>query len=180
MSDAPSPFSVVHRRDSEITASEDYNLRHLLLSGFPYETILLTRRYIREVPAHRWLVFASSGELIAHTALHDKTISVAGCDLRIGGIAEVCVAHHFRGRGLVKNMLAEAHAWMRAEGIPFAMLFGHPRVYTSSGYKVIDNPILSESSLVQTLNPFKGKPMVLPLSGTPWPPGPVSLRGPYF
>jgi len=159
---------------------EDHDLRHLLLTGFPYETALLTRRYIHQPPAHRWLVRTPSGELIAHVAAHDKLISIAGQDIRIGGIAEVCVAHHFRGRHLVGKTLNEAHAWMRRESIPFAMLFGHPRVYTSSGYSVIDNPIVAESSLVYQWNPFKGKPMIHPITTQPWPPGPVDLHGPTF
>jgi predicted N-acetyltransferase YhbS len=173
-------ISIDHRLDSEISAVEDHDLRRLLLTGFPYETALLTRRYIREVPAHRWLVRSPSGELIAHTAAHDKLIFVGGHQLRIGGIAEVCVAHHFRGRGLVHKMLAQAHAWMQSEAIPFSMLFGQPRVYTSSGYIIIPNPILSGNSLVSHWNPFKGKPMIHPLTTQRWPPGPVDLRGPSF
>ncbi len=58
--------SIVHRLDAEISTAEDYDLRRLLLASFPYETVLLTRRYIHEAPAHRWLVRSPSGELIAH------------------------------------------------------------------------------------------------------------------
>ena len=173
-------ISIVYRLDAEISAAEDHELRRLLLASFPYETVLLTRRYIREPPAHRWLVRAHSGELIAHAAAHDKIISAGGSDLRVGGIAEVCVAHHFRGHGLVGKMLTEAHRWMRREGIPFAMLFGHPRVYASSGYVVIDNPIHVDNPLIHHWNPFKGKPMIHPIAAHHWPAGPIDLRGPTF
>lgn len=176
----PGEISIVHRYDSEISGSEDQELRQLLIASFPYATILLTRRYIREIPTHRWLVRSSSGELIAHTAVHDKVISASGRDLRIGGIAEVCVAYPARGHGLVRKMLAKAHAWMRSEGIPFAMLFGQPKVYASSGYSLIENPIRTEHPLIQQLNPFKGKPMIHPISNDPWPNGPIDLRGPTF
>ena len=176
----PGDITIVHRLDAEISATEDRELRRLLLASFPYATVLLTRRYIRQAPAHRWLVRSAAGELIAHAAAHDKLISAGSRDLRIGGIAEVCVAHHFRGRRLVHCMLEEAHAWMRAEGIPFAMLFGHPKVYASSGYAVIENPILADTTLVDNWNPFKGKPMIHPIAADPWPPGLVDLRGPTF
>ena len=119
-------------------------------------------------------------ELIAHTAAHDKVISVGGVESRIGGIAEVCVAHQFRGKGLVGEMLMEAHAWMRREGIPFAMLFGQPKVYLSSGYAVIENPIQAETALIHHWNPFKGKPMIHLIAAQPWPAGAVDLRGPTF
>ncbi len=177
---SPGEISILHRTDSEISGAEDHELRRLLLACFPYETILLARRYIHEAPAHRWLVRAASGELIAHAAVHDKVISAGGVQLRIGGIAEVCVAHAFRGRGLVGKMLIEAHAWMRVEGITFAMLFGHPRVYSSSGYRVIENPIHAENALIYQWNPFKGKPMIHALASDSWPSGPVDLRGPTF
>jgi len=177
---SPGNISIVQRLDAEISPAEDQDLRRLLLASFPYEPALLTRRYIREPPSHRWLARTPSGELAAHIAVHDKLISIAGRDLRIGGVAEVCVAHHFRGQGLVRRMLLDAHAWMGQEGIPFAMLFGHPKVYASSGYIVIDNPILAESSLIHHWNPFKGKPMIRPILPRPWPPGPIDLRGPTF
>ena len=96
-SSSPGEFSFIHRLDAEISEPEDRELRRLLLASFPHETSLLVRRYIREAPAHRWLVRSGSGELIAHAAAHDKVISVDGCDIRIGGIAEVCVARSFRG-----------------------------------------------------------------------------------
>jgi len=173
-------ISIVHRLDAEISGTEDHELRRLLLACFPYETVLLARRYIREAPAHRWLVRTAAGELIAHTAAHDKIVSAGGRDVRIGGFAEVCVAHHFRGQGLVGRMLGEAHAWMRREGIPFAMLFGQAKVYASSGYAVIENPIVAETSLRDHWNPFKGKPMIHAIAAQPWPAGPVDLRGPTF
>jgi len=173
-------ISIVHRLDAEISGAEDLELRRLLLACFPYATVLLARRYIRAVPAHRWLVRSGSGELIAHTAAHDKVISVGGVESRIGGIAEVCVAHQFRGKGLVGEMLMEAHAWMRREGIPFAMLFGQPKVYLSSGYAVIENPIQAETALIHHWNPFKGKPMIHLIAAQPWPAGAVDLRGPTF
>jgi predicted N-acetyltransferase YhbS len=173
-------ISIIHRLDTEISAMEDHELRLLLLACFPYETVLLARRYIREAPAHRWLVRSAAGELIAHAAAHDKVISVGGQELRVGGIAEVCVAHPFRGRGLVGKMLGKAHDWMGREGIPFAMLFGQPKVYGSSGYAAIENPIQTENAMIQQWNPFKGKAMVRAIAGRAWPEGVVDLRGPTF
>ena len=177
---SPGEISILHRLDAEISGTEDHELRRLLLASFPYETALLGRRYIREAPAHRWLVRSGTGELIGHTAAHDKVISIGGREVRVGGIAEVCVAHHFRSRGLMRKMLAEAHGWMRREGIPFAMLFGQPKVYASSGYAVIENPIQAESALIHQWNPFKGKPMVRAIAAAAWPGGAVDLRGPTF
>lgn len=173
-------ISIIFRLDADISATEDGELRRLLRACFPYETALITRRYVRQAPAYRWLVRNPSGELIAHLAAHDKIITVAGQKIRIAGIAEVCVASTHRGRGLVHRMLATAHAFLGAQCIPFAMLFGHPHVYTSSGYTVIANTIHCTTPILQHVNPFKGRPMVHRLGAEPWPQGPIDLRGPTF
>ena len=180
MTSGASPREIAHRLDAEISGAEDQELRRLLLACFPYEGALLTRRYIRQAPAHRWLVRSESGELIAHSGLHDKIIEIGGNDVRIGGVAEVCVIPHARGRGIVRHMLTEIHRWMELERIPYAMLFGQPKVYASSGYAVIQNPIRAESGLIKQWNPFKGKPMARPIAAQPWPASPIDLRGPTF
>jgi hypothetical protein len=77
-------------------------------------------------------------------------------------------------------MLAAVHEWLPAEGIAFAMLFGHPRIYGSSGYFVIGNEVLCENTLLNQLNPFAGKPMVRCLTETSWPAGGIDLRGPKW
>ena len=160
--------------------AEDYDLRRLLLSSFPTRPSSSPAVTSTRPP----LTAGSSAPLQASSsptvAVHDKIISAAGRDLRIGGINVVCVAPAFRGRGLVRRMLLEAHAWMQRESIPFGMLFGNPKVYAWSGYLPIENPILANNSLLQFLNPFKGKPMIHQIAATPWPAGPVDLRGPTF
>jgi hypothetical protein len=174
-------ISITYRPDAEITDAEDGDLRRLLSTNFPWEAGLVTRRFVHEMPGHRWLVRASSGELVAHVAVHDKLIAVGGRELRIAGVAEVCVASPYRGRGIVPRMLVEAHAWMEREAIPFSMLFGNPRVYGSSGYMAIESPLIVDETFIQQWNPFKGKPMIRPIAATePWPAGVVDLRGPSF
>ena len=173
-------WEIVHCKDSAISVSADRALRRLLSTSFPFNPVFLWRRHLRERPGHRWLIMDLDGEIIAHAALHEKTISINGQDVRIGGVAEVCVAARHRGRGLSKALLSTVHEWLHLRQIPFAMLFGKPKLYVSSGYAMISNALLTTNSFLRGGNPFRGKPMIKSISGERWKTGCVDLRGPTF
>jgi predicted N-acetyltransferase YhbS len=173
-------FCVVYRPDGELTDDDDNRLRRLLFASFPHELGFLKRRFLRERPAHRWLLLDDCGELIGHAAVHEKTIGTNRGNLKVGGLAEVCVSSRYRRRGLVARMLAAIHAWLAERGFAFSMLFGSLPVYRASGYELIGNEIVSANSFAWLWNRFRGKPMVKPLAGIPWPDGPIDLRGPRF
>jgi predicted acetyltransferase len=134
-----------------------------------------------ECPAHRWLARNDEGRLAAHLAVHDKIVGTSAGDLRVGGIAEVCVDPAHRGQGLARQLLALSDDWMTRQGIPFGILLGKQEVYGSSGYRQADNPVryLVPSTgewLEQSFSYFLFKP----LGAIPWPPGVIDLRGPKF
>lgn len=167
--------------DAAVTADLDQRLRSLLSACFS-DPCFVTRRCCHEMPAHRWVVEDERGELAAHIAVHDKLIGSQSGDIRVLGIAEVCVREDVRGRGLVQELVAAAHAWGRAEGFPYAMLFGRPEVYQSSGYLPIANPIRRFNA---GRSEWETSPMdyavVCPLhEPPPWPDGEIDIRGPLF
>jgi predicted N-acetyltransferase YhbS len=167
--------------DEAVTADLDGRLRSLLSACFP-DPCFSTRRYCHEMPAHRWIVEDERGGLAAHIAAHDKLIGLRNGDIRVLGIAEVCVRQDFRGHGLVRELVAAAHAWGRAEGFPYAMLFGRPEVYQSSGYTLIANPIRRfDSGRGEWETAPMDYAMICPLHNpTPWPDGEIDIRGPLF
>ena len=171
---------IEYRPDASITLNEDRQLRRLLFGCFPHEPVFFTRRYVKRPPAHRWLVFTPAGEIVGHAAIHDIILGTGMGELAVGGIAEVCVASKHRGRGLSKQLMKTMHASLAARGIPFALLFGQPKVYAASGYVAIDNEIRADNSLARHWNPFCGKPLVKRLANAPWPDGAIDLRGPTF
>ena len=135
-------------------------------------------RQLRELLS---LCFTKPCELIAHIAVHDKQIGTAAGELRMAGIAEVCVHPQYRGRGLVRDLLATAHAWLAAQGIPVAMLFGDKKHYASSGYRNISNPIRHRNSETGVwITEPSDWAMVKPRGNLDWPAGVVDLRGPTF
>jgi GNAT superfamily N-acetyltransferase len=168
--------------DALVSATFDAELRALLSTCFlkPGDEVFRLRRYWREPPQYRWFIRGADGGLIAHTAAHDKTVGVAGECLRIGGIAEVCVHPAHRGCGLVRRILATAHDWLRGRDYPFAMLFGDPRVYASSGYAAVENVVCDEPDPAGTSGRHPVKAMVRPLGARPWPTAEVYLPGPKF
>lgn len=172
----------LYRPDAALTPEEDTRLKQLLRASFPYQPAFRLRRNLHPTPPeHRWFLMGPHEELIAHAAVYDKMITLNGKhELLIGGVAEVCVAAPYRGRGFLKEVLQTIHTFLREHDTPFAMLFGQPKVYHSSGYQQITNPVRSTNSIARHWNPFCGKPMVRLLSDRCWPEGMIDLRGPTF
>lgn len=173
-------MSPVYLPDAAVDAALDRELRALLSTCFtkPEDVVFRERRYFKEPPAHRWLLREEGGRLAAHVAVHEKMVEVAGRGWPIGGIAEVCVHPDQRGRGHVRALLAAIHPWLVARGIPFSVLFGDPRIYTSSGYAAVSNLFLRASASAAWA-PAPGV-MARPLLAEPWPAGEVRLAGPAF
>jgi len=171
---------IIYRSDDVITDDEDRELRNLLFSCFSFNPIFLARRYFIRRPEHRWLVKTPAGQIVAHAALHEKTIGTESGDLLIGGVAEVCVATKHRGLGIAKELLQSIDQWLSARDVPFAMLFGQPKIYASSGYVPMQNELRTDNLLSGHWNPFCGTPMIKALSPIPWPRGIIDLRGSTF
>jgi GNAT superfamily N-acetyltransferase len=172
----------VYLPNREVSPKLDLELRALFLEAFPHEAEdLKTRRYFRECPAHRWIIFGPHGQPIAHVAAHDKTFASSQGPIRAIGVAEVCVTASFRGRGFVRRILQDVHAWARSRDYPFSLLFGNIAVYRRSGYLPTTN--VYRYWKYQTREwieePISGA-LALPLGDQPWPEGPIDLAGPLF
>jgi hypothetical protein len=161
----------------------------------PQDDVFRERRYWKEPPAHRWCMRNAGGDLIAHVAAHNKRFTVcderagtdvAGEELRVAGIAEVCVHPAARGMGHVGEMLGVAHSALERMGFQFAALFGNPRVYRSSDYRISGDPVrfLDDGDNTWKTMRFDGREngafMWRPLLREDWPQGTIDLRGPKF
>jgi predicted acetyltransferase len=170
-------------REPDVSAALDRELCELISGAFnqPHNAFFQVRRYAQEMPRHRYLFRSREGRLVAHLAVHDKVLGVAGTDLPIGGMAEVCVHEAARGRGLVRQLLARAHQELQDRAVEFAFLFGDPKIYGSSGYHGVAAPIRHYDPLTRRFevapNPLA---LVKPLGARAWPEGPIDLRGPLF
>ena len=168
--------------DAAVDAAQDAKIRALLTTCFtkPQDAVFQTQRYFREPYPHRWIIEDDHGAFIAHVGVHDKTIAAGGRTYRIAGIAEVCVHPDHRGQGHVRRMLRHIHRWLARRGFVFAVLFGAPKVYASSGYAGVDNLFHDEMDPDGRPHRKKIAAMAIPLSKTPWPRSRVLLPGPAF
>ncbi len=164
--------------DHSVNDVVDKELRGLLTTCFtkPEDIVFRDRRYFAEPYPHRWVIRNGRGAIVAHIGVHEKHVEAEGQTYRIGGIAEVCVHPDYRGKGYVHMMLQSIHNWLCEHNFVFAVLFGNPRVYCSSGYVQVENLFYSggQSGWKQVQG------MVKQLSVTPWPGGDVYLPGPKF
>jgi predicted acetyltransferase len=169
-------------REPDVSSALDRELIELISGCFdqPHNAFFKTRRYAQEMPLHRYLL-RSEGQLVAHLAVHEKMITVAGAELLIGGIAEVCVRASARGRGYLRPLLDRAHRDLLERGIEFAFLFGDSNIYGSSGYRQISAPIRRLNQLTKhyEISPSQFA-LVKSLAARTWPEGQVDLRGPLF
>ena len=175
-------MEVEYLADASVDAPLDAQIRGLLTLCFtkPQDIVFKDHRYFREPYPHRWVIRDTQETISAHVGVHEKTVEASGRTFPIGGIAEVCVHPEFRGRGYVKRMLACVHDWLIRHDFDFAVLFGKPDVYLSSGYIEVNNLIHDDVTAEGENCTSQSPAMVRPLSDTPWPDGQVYLPGPKF
>jgi predicted acetyltransferase len=78
-------------------------------------------------------VFAD-GIVVSHLDLYWKTIRIAGQQVEVAAIGQVCTLPEYRGRGLATSLLEAAHEDAHGR-VPFAALFGSPEFYARLGYR---------------------------------------------
>jgi GNAT superfamily N-acetyltransferase len=174
-------FTLTYIADKDVDGYLDRELTALLSVCFPGEERFRRQRFCREVPAHRWII-TDGNMLSAHTAMHEKEITVNGEKYKTGGIAEVCVEPSYRGLGLVKTMLKAAHVWMRENGYDFSLLWAsHTNVYASSGYCPIPNEVkyYDPDANVWLIKAFPDM-MAAQIGIWEFPDGLIELNGPKF
>ncbi|MGR5220503.1 GNAT family N-acetyltransferase [Vibrio parahaemolyticus] len=167
--------------DKDVDRTLDKQLRSLLSRCFtkPSDERFITQRYYNEMPQHRWLVRSKDKtEVIAHVAVHEKSVTFQGQQLPIAGVAEVCVHPDHRGNGHVKHLLARAHQWMLSQGYLYSVLFGKDEIYGSSGYQRVTNLYLVSEQEPYTVTAVSA--MVLTLKQQQWPASNVELKGLSF
>ncbi len=175
--------AVEYLSDSSVNELLDQELRNLFSLCFtkPEDMVFKERRYFREPYPNRWVIRDDRKAIIAHVGVHEKQILADNQTYRIGGIAEVCVHPDFRGRKFVKAMLVRAHEWLIQNGFVFAVLFGRPEIYSSSGYTQVNN-LYHDSYNADNNTPYRKQAtvMIKELSDKPWPRSDVYLPGPTF
>ena len=183
MPDAQASLRLEYAREPDVSSQLDRELRELISSCFdqPHNAFFRERRYAQEMPMHRFMLRSEGGPLVAHLAVHEKRIAVAGTELQVGGMAEACVHHSQRGQGHLRRLLGLAHEQLLERGIEHALLLGEHAIYASSGYRPLEASVRRFDPKSQRCEDGKlAVALYKSLTEKPWPAGPVDLRGPLF
>jgi predicted N-acetyltransferase YhbS len=125
------------------------------------------------------LLLKEGQRVIGHLAIYERQIKIGDETLQVGLLGEIAIAVDRRRIGFARDLVRHAHAHLQERSIPFSILFAFaPRVYASSGYKLIENQMrfLDEDGSWKTLV-YRGS-MYAELLGRPWPHQAIDLCGP--
>ena len=168
-------------RKTHIDATDAYaaNVRDLLNDAFDGGPDELSHYYARYGLPTTTLLLTECDHVIGHLALYEREIRIGSEALVVGLLGEIAIAASHRRRGLARDLVHEARGHLRAASISFSILFAYePRVYASSGYKLMRNVVrfLDTDGAWKTFV-YRGS-MYAELLGRPWPNRPVDLCGP--
>ena len=172
--------SIFYLPDAAVDPGLDIELRTLLSACFiqPHHAVFREHRHFCYPPQHRWLMRDHAGRLIAQIAVHERQVVAAERSWAAGGLAEVCVHPDVQRRGLMRELLARVHDDLHQRGVAFAVLFGNPAVYGSSGYFAPQN--ISIGPDAHGCWEPAPRALVRVLGAQGWPTGDVRVPGPAF
>ncbi|MBI4026318.1 MAG: GNAT family N-acetyltransferase [Verrucomicrobia bacterium] len=82
-------------------------------------------------------VVTVDGRIASGLHVFERRLRAGAGVARAGCIGNVFTRPAWRGRGLIRKLLAFSHAWMARRKFDFAFLFGNPKVYGGSGYRIV-------------------------------------------
>jgi len=125
------------------------------------------------------LLLRDGRRAVGHLAIFERHIKIGNASQEVGLLGEIAIAADRRRAGLARGLVQDAHAHLKERSIPFSILFAYdPRVYASSGYKLMPNKVrfLDADGQWKTFV-YRGS-MYAELLGRPWPSQLIDLCGP--
>jgi nodulation protein A len=127
-----------------------------------------------------WHVLVWEGdEIVSHVEIVERTASVGGQPVRLGGIGGVSTLIAWRKRGLAEAALKTAVDTLRNPlAVDFGLLVcGEVMIpyYSKFGWKLIGRPMWIDQPKGREL--FTDPIMILPMSKDEWPDGEIDLCG---
>jgi aminoglycoside 2'-N-acetyltransferase I len=140
-----------------------------------------------------WHVLAWEGDLlVGHVDITERTASVAGNELRLGGIGGVVTLKAWRRGGIASAAMQKAAEFLRDElAVPFGLLVCDPALapfYQKLGWQVVagplifDQPVSLQAGLDQVISggstrkvTLEGAILILPCREQNWPAGLIDL-----
>jgi GNAT superfamily N-acetyltransferase len=162
------------KRTGELTESERARIDAWLIQQFAEES---DDYEWSDVNWH--VMLRVDGQLVSHVEIVERTGTVDGEPVKLGGIGGVVTLPEWRGRGLATAALARATALMRDElQVAFGLLIcGQNMIpfYGRLGWHVVEGPLVFDQPDGKVV--FDDVTMVLPCASEFWPAGTIDLCG---
>jgi nodulation protein A len=158
----------------QLTAADQRLLEDMLNRAFADDDF---GRELRWTENDWSLLLRTENEIVCHVGVVDRTITVGGQPLRVGGVGAVATAPAWQRRGCARQLMQAAAAFMREElYMPAGLLIcGGSRVpyYGRLGWQTVPGPLLIDQpqGKVEMLTNI----MVLLFGETAWPAGTIDL-----
>lgn len=128
-----------------------------------------------------WYVLVKlNGMAISHVGIVERTGTVNGQPVKLGGIGGVATLPEYRRQGYARFALETASTFMRGGlGVEFGLLIcDHKMVpyYGKLGWQLVEGPMQFDQP--QGKVTFADPVMILPCNQHAWPPGVIDLCGP--
>ncbi len=118
-------------------------------------------------------------QLVGHLGVLVREASVAGEEVRLGGIGGVVIRPEWQGRGFATAAMGYLAGYLRNElTVQFGFIFVHQHrwsFYERLGWERISNTVHIEQRGEKIISPVSC--MILPCADRPWPSGDVDLNG---
>jgi GNAT superfamily N-acetyltransferase len=145
----------------------------------------LIQQFSEEAAEYAWsdvdwhVLLRVNGQLVSHVEIVERTGTVDGQPVKLGGIGSVVTLPEWRGQGLAAATLERAAAFMREElQVAFGLLICGQNMmpfYSRLGWQVVDGPLVFDQPGGKVV--FDDVTMVLPCAGEDWPEGTIDLCG---
>jgi ribosomal protein S18 acetylase RimI-like enzyme len=131
-------------------------------------------------PVH-WHVLAKLNDVwVSCVGIVERTGTVHGQPVKLGGIGGVATLPTYRRRGLAEAALRKAQAFMRDQlRVEFGLLICNQQMipyYRKLGWQVVEGPLVFQQPQGPVI--FEDVTMILPGIRQEWPPGVIDLGGP--
>ncbi len=128
----------------------------------------------------QWYVMGCIGDqLVSRVAMLERTITVGGVYLRIGGVTGVVTEPGWRRRGIASDLVRCAVRFLAKDhSLPYVLLTCQRRLgpfYEKLGWRIVDGPTVYDQPDGRRTCP--GLTMIVECHGTAWPDGSIDMQG---
>jgi GNAT superfamily N-acetyltransferase len=133
-----------------------------------------------EWSVNHWHVLVKlDGRYVSHIGIVERTGTVNGQPVKLGGIGAVGTLPEWRRRGLAQRAMERAAQFLRDElAVEFGLLICDQHMlpyYRKLGWQVVEGPLTFDQP--QGKVTFADVTMILPCTKEDWPPGVIDLCG---